>query len=93
MVTYITRIILPIEDEYKSCLLAEQQGSPAAKRQASILELLAGCGFVFHRKKNKIIAESTAMEAQAAKSYLLEQGIEADEFQVYLEYTRQWGML
>lgn len=85
MVTYITRIIMPVEDG--------PQGSPGAARRGTMLKLLASRGFVINRRKNRIVAESGSMEAQAVKRYLLEHGFQADEFQVYLEYTRQWGML
>ncbi len=85
MVTYITRIIMPADDGPKD--------SPAAARRGAMLKLLASRGFVINRRKNRIVAESGSMEAQAVKRYLLEHGFRADEFQVYLEYTRQWGML
>lgn len=66
---------------------------PAAARRGAMLKLLASRGFVINRRKNRIVAESGSMEAQAVKRCLLEHGFQADEFQVYLEYTRQWGML
>ncbi len=71
-------------------------GSHLAKRServAVMMELLAVKGFAFTANKNTIFAVSRKVEAQEAKSYLLQKGFHDSEFQVYLEYTREWGIL
>jgi hypothetical protein len=63
------------------------------ERVALIMELLAVRGFSFRTGKDVVYAETTDCEAQAAKYYLLENGIQDREFQVYSEFTRKWGIM
>lgn len=85
MVNYTTRIIMK--------LTGQEEPVPGRARVPAMMEILVQKDFTFTRSGDSILAESTSMEAQAAKQYLLRRGFRADEFQVFLEYTRQWGVL
>ena len=106
-VDHLTRIILYLVDEPMpyDILTKDEPLSPVTVRRlashlaqrlqrvAAMMELLAPRGFSFRQDKNCIYAESTEMEAQEAKRYLLANGFQDKEFQVWLEYTRKWGMM
>lgn len=106
MVDYTTRVILSLKDIE---LIKKQtigiQPSPeslrqhgrltaaAAERAAAMLEVLDEAGFVFTVKKHCIVADSETMEAAAVKRLLAERGFADREYQIYLEYRRQWGVM
>ena len=107
MVNHITRVILRlIDDPVPYDLVAEADPLTAdsvrafgarlagrAERVAAIMDVLAERGFTFTFAKDRILADSSEMEAQEAKRYLLSSGFEDTEFQVFLEYARKWGVL
>ena len=107
MVDHMTRIILkPVEEPFlfghfsKNHVIDAQivrnfglQLQRRTERVALIMELLGVKGFVFSFHKNVIFADSSVMEAQEAKEYLLENGFHDQEFQVFLEYGRKWGIM
>ncbi len=108
MVEYITRITMKLikRDELDTNNLKNvsevdancvrsfgHQLAGRSERIAGMMERLAKKGFTFTAKQDSIIAESTKVEAQTAKRYLLQEGFHDSEFQVYLEYTRKWGVL
>lgn len=106
-VNHVTRIILHLLDDpipFDIIEKAEAIGPDCVRqfaghlqnrleRVAAMMELLAAKGFVFQYSKNCICAESEVFEAQETKKYLLENGFRDREFQVWLEYTRKWGMM
>jgi hypothetical protein len=65
----------------------------AAERFAAMLEVLAGAGFAFTAKKDYIYADSEAVEAVDARRLLSDHGFADREYQIYLEYRRQWGVM
>lgn len=107
VVNHLTRIILRLIDEpvpYGEVASAEaptadgvrQFGGRLARRTeqvAAMMEALAARGFTFTFAKDRVFADSSEMEAQDAKKYLLSQGFEDSEFQVLLEYARKWGVM
>jgi hypothetical protein len=62
-------------------------------RAEAIVRALAERGFSVRPERRRLVAESTSVEAQDAKRALLARGFRDREFQVYLEYVRQWGVL
>ncbi|SDF08432.1 hypothetical protein [Sporolituus thermophilus] len=107
MVHHLTRITLKLLDDPIPFDLVRKAQPPSAKdvrafgrqlgnraeRVAKMMELLAAKGFTFTAGKDCIYADSAEMEAQAVKRYLLENGFQDQEFQVYLEYVRKWGIM
>ncbi|EIW17159.1 MULTISPECIES: hypothetical protein [Pelosinus] len=108
MVEYITRITMKVINREEldtnnlkkvseidaNCVRSfGHQLAERSERVAAMMERLAEKGFTFTANQDSVIAESTKVEAQAAKIYLLQEGFHDSEFQVYLEYTRKWGML
>lgn len=106
MVEYITHIIMEIIDKDKLDSNSDNktidsykvrnfghQLAERCERIAVMMEILAVHGFTFTATIESVIAKSTTVEAQDAKLYLLQKGFRDGEFQVYLEYTRKWGML
>jgi hypothetical protein len=107
MVYHLTRITLALIDEEN--LYTDIRGvepidsrnvrkygkrlADRAERVAAMMDLLAAQGFTFKAGKDCIYADSEEVEAQDAKRYLLESGFHDQEFQVYLEYMRKWGVL
>ena len=65
-------------------------GTPRAEE---LVRALAERGFSVRRERRRLVAESTVVEAQEAKRALLALGFRDREFQVFLEYVRQWGVL
>ncbi|MDR7865982.1 MAG: hypothetical protein RIN56_04140 [Sporomusaceae bacterium] len=109
VVNHLTRIILKLIEEpvpYDLVAPSEQNPPTAAgvrnfgerlarrtARVAAMMDALAARGFTFKLEKDRVFADSTEMEAQDAKRYLLTQGFEDTEFQVLLEYARKWDTL
>ncbi|MBP2625503.1 MAG: hypothetical protein H6Q68_214 [Firmicutes bacterium] len=107
MVDHLTRIILKPVEEPLRCqqfLMNDMADAQAVrcfglqlqrrtKRVALMMELLLTKGFVFSFQKGYIFADSPVMEAQEAKEYLLENGFFDQEFQIFLEYGRKWGVM
>jgi len=62
-------------------------------RAEAIARTLAEQGFSVRRERRRLVADSTVVEAQDAKRALLARGFRDREFQVQLEYVRQWGVL
>lgn len=106
MVDYTTRVILKLDfakrgPAYKTAKIptAEdiqeygRQVAERADRAASIMRILAANGFTFSYVKKDICADSSRVEAQQVKKMLRSSGVEDWEYQIYLEYYRQWGIL
>lgn len=106
MVNYTTRVIISLKDieQVKKQAIGTQPSpeslrnygklaAAAAERAAAILEVLAAAGFTFTAKKDYIYADSEAVEAVAVKRLLTGHGIADKEYQIYLEYRRQWGVM
>ncbi|EAX47848.1 conserved hypothetical protein [Thermosinus carboxydivorans Nor1] len=107
MVHHLTRITLKLLDDPIPFDLVRKADPPSAEdvrafgrqlsnraeRVAAMMELLAAKGFTFSAGKDCIYADSKEVEAQAAKRYLIEHGFHDQEFQVYLEYVRRWGIM
>ncbi|AIF52417.1 hypothetical protein UFO1_2874 [Pelosinus sp. UFO1] len=107
MVNHLTRIILkPVEEPLfrghflKNNLVDAQavrnfglQLQHRAERVALMMELLAAKEFSFHFQQGSIFADSSVMEGQEAKEYLLGNGFLDQEFQIFLEYGRKWGIM
>jgi ribosomal protein S24E len=107
MVNHLTRISFQLVDNEAIHTAIEQGSNVSAdtvrnigrhilgrmERIAAMMELLTRKGFIFSAGKNYIYADSEDMEAQEAKHYLLSHGFQDQEFQVYLEYMRRWGVL
>lgn len=62
-------------------------------RGLALARALEGCGFRLRVHRRRIIAESTTVGAQEVKTFLRAAGFEDREYQVFLEYVRQWGVL
>ncbi len=77
MVEHLTRITVDARSER-----AEELG-----------RALAAHGFAVRRQRHRIVAESSVVEARAAKEHLRSLGFRDREYRVFLEYVRQWGIL
>lgn len=64
--------------------------SPRAELLARTLE---GLGFSVTRERGRIRAESASVEASSVKSALRERGLHDSEYQVVVEFARQWGVM
>ncbi len=64
-----------------------------ADRAEELAGALALRGFSIRRVAGRLVAESDRVEAQDAKRYLRSLGFRDRDFQVFLEYVRQWGIL
>ena len=106
VVTHITRVALSLVPEAQILeALYSHLPTPAAvravgkimadrtERVAAMMEMLAQRGFSFERDKQTIFAYSNMVEAYEVKRDLISAGFADREFQIYLEYTRGWGML
>ncbi len=65
-------------------------GTPRGLQLARVLERV---GFVLRVHRRRIVAESPAVGAQEVKALLRAAGFQDREYQVFLEYVRQWGTL
>jgi hypothetical protein len=77
MVDHLTRVTVPA----------------GAQRAGDLAAALAALGFAVRREKTRLVADSTAVEAGEAKRALRARGFADAEYQVFLEYVRQWGIL
>jgi len=106
MVDYITRVIISLKDidQVRTQLIATAPTpedifaygktiAATTARMADMMEVLAAAGFVFSAKKDYIYADSEIVEAAAVRSLLAERGFADREYQIYLEYRRQWGVM
>lgn len=107
MVDHLTRIILKpvVEPLLSSHFITEEvidarairgfglQLQHRTERVALMMELLGAKGFAFSFQKGSIFADSSVMEAQETKKYLQENGFHDQEFQIFLEYGRKWGIM
>lgn len=62
-------------------------------RATELATALAARGFSVRVERHRFVAESTVVEAQDAKAWLRARGFEDREYQVFLEYVRQGGIL
>lgn len=103
MVNFTTNIKVPLSLEeaalfqdtgYIDKLPFKEELPPSEdSRRISLLKTLEKTGFNFKKAKLCMCAVSTEIEAQDIKEYLLREGFMDQEFQVYLEYSRQWGTI
>lgn len=106
MVNYTTRVIISSKniDKLKKELFAvtptpadlrnyAQEVTKASERMAVMLEILADNGFQIGTKKDCVYADSESVEAVDARRLLSERGFADNEYQIYLEYRRQWGVM
>lgn len=106
MVNHITYVILKLNIEQPPYyLLSGSQVNHAAilefaeqlaarpRRVAGMVDALTGKNFTISFKKDRIYAHSNEIGAQEAKKYLIEQGYQDHEFEIFLEYTRSWGIM
>jgi hypothetical protein len=63
------------------------------ERAGALADALAAIGFAVRRERRRIVAESSAVEAQAAKRHLRALGFRDRDYRVFLEYVRRWGVL
>ncbi len=64
-----------------------------AARAADLARALAAFGFTVRPEGRRLVAESDRVEALDAKRYLRSLGFADRDYQVFLEYVRQWGVL
>jgi hypothetical protein len=64
-----------------------------AARADALAGALADLGFAVRRERRGLVAHSAEVEGQAVKAYLRGRGFEDREFQVFVEFVRQWGIL
>jgi Holliday junction resolvasome RuvABC DNA-binding subunit len=62
-------------------------------RAEDLARALAGLGFTVRRERDRVAGDSAEVEAHEAKRALRALGFEDREYQVTLEYVRQWGIL
>ena len=67
--------------------ITARAGSEALERA------LADLGFTLRRERKLIIADSFTIGGREAKEALRARGFGDRDFQVHLEYVRQWGFL
>jgi hypothetical protein len=65
----------------------------AVPRAEALAGALAALGFAVKRERRRIVADSFQVGGREAKELLRARGFEDREFQVYVEYVRQWGIL
>lgn len=64
-----------------------------APRAGDLAAALAALGFTVRAAGRRVVAESTAVEAQEAKRALRARGFADRDYEVFLEYVRRWGVL
>ncbi|HVP68001.1 MAG TPA: hypothetical protein VMT17_12125 [Anaeromyxobacteraceae bacterium] len=74
-------------------LLAGDRLRDRTARVAAMMVALRARGFTFRLESTRVVAESTTVGAREVKHHLASLGFRGDEFQVRLEYVRQWGVL
>jgi hypothetical protein len=65
----------------------------SAPRAAALAGALAGFGFAVTRDRKRIVADSSTVGGREAKDLLRARGFADREYQVLVEYVRQWGFL
>ncbi len=65
----------------------------ASPRGLALARALEGLGFRLRVHRHRIVAESSLVGALQAKAFLRAEGFADREYQVFLEYVRQWGVL
>lgn len=106
MVDYTTRVIISLKDieQSKKMIIGNSPTSEdvrnygktislVTERLAGMMEILASHGFQITAKKDYIYADSDTVEAVATRRILAEHGFADREYQIYLEYRRQWGVM
>lgn len=102
LVDYNTRVILRVIDKVVckfSVLVPEdvrkkgQDFMQRTERIAKMMEVLAKHGFTFKGDDGVIYADSETVGAQEIKKILSSNGFRDNEYQIFLEYTRRWGMM
>ncbi len=106
MVDHTTRIIISLKEfeQLRKAVLGPAPdahslrkygalAAAAAERMAAMLEVLAAAGFTLKATKDTIYADSETVEATAAKRLLAARGFADKEYEIYLEYRRQWGIM
>lgn len=58
-----------------------------------VARALAARGFSVREERRRMVAESTAVEAQDVKRYLRSLGFQDRVYRVVLEYVRKWGVM
>ena len=64
-----------------------------AARAGDLAGALEDLGFEVRRERSRIVGDSTTVEGQAVKAYLRGRGFADREYQVFVEFVRQWGIL
>lgn len=77
MVDHLTRVTIDI-------------GAPRAE---ALAVALAALGFEVRRERRRIVANSFSIGPHEVKEQLGNRGFQDREFQIFLEYVRQWGFL
>lgn len=106
MVDYTTRVMIGLKavEQLRKQLVGSapapedlrNYGKMVAKatgRTAAMLEVLADNGFRITAKKDYIFADSEIVEAVDVRRLLAKHGFADQEYQIYLEYRRQWGVM
>lgn len=102
VVDYNTRVILKVIDrslcKFSSLTPGNVRKTGQAllqrtERIAGMMELLARNGFTFTGDDGMIYADSESVGAQEIRQILYSQGFQDHEFQIFLEYSRKWGMM
>lgn len=62
-------------------------------RSQAITSALADLGFVVRQEGGRTVAESVSLEAKEAKRYLRWLDFDDREYQVFVEFVRQWGIM
>ncbi len=104
MVRHLTRVVLrPLACSARSGAVVAATGDDVrrmgeevmahAYRVAEAVEALAELGFQIWTSRDRVVAESTCVEAVDAKTLRRSRGFGDDEYQVQLEFERAWGMM
>jgi hypothetical protein len=62
-------------------------------RAGELAAALSLLGFAVRREAGRIVADSAVVEGQSVKAYLRGLGIADRDYQVFVEFVRQWGIL
>ncbi|BDG07884.1 hypothetical protein [Anaeromyxobacter paludicola] len=75
-------------------ITAALDGSPGrAARVEGLAAALGSAGFRLRRERRRLVAESADLGAADAKDLLRARGYADGEYQVFLEFVRQWGVM
>jgi hypothetical protein len=64
-----------------------------APRSADLVRALASLGFAIREEPRRIVADSSTVEAGEAKVRLRSLGFGDRDYQLLLEFVRQWGVM